>query len=79
MRGKGVVERAFQKALGKRLAAMRHALSLSQSAIHRRTSLSIEYISRAENGHENPTVLALRNWAQEGLNVSLSKLFKGIR
>jgi transcriptional regulator with XRE-family HTH domain len=79
MPGRGAAEREFKKALGKRLAAMRHARCLPQSAVHRRTGLSVEYISRAENGHENPTILTLRKWAQEGLKTSLSELLKGVK
>lgn len=77
MRPKAVVERTFQKALGQHLARERRAKGLPQVEIHRRTGLSIEFISRVENGHANPTILTLRDWIRNGLWTRLSEFFKG--
>ena len=77
MVSKSVQERAFRKALGLRLAELRRARKLSQAVLRRRSGLSVEYISRIENGRENPTVLTLRDLVRNGLKLKLAEFFRG--
>lgn len=76
MQSKAGGERVFKKALGAKLAELRHDRKLPQSALRARTGLSVEYISRLENGQENPTILTLRNLVQNGLGMRLPEFFK---
>lgn len=66
-------ERAFLLALGHRMAGLRRERSLTQAVLSARAGLSVEFISRLENGHENPTILTLRSLAQ-GLGCRLEAL-----
>ena len=69
----------FRKALGMRLAAIRHRKGLTQAEVRRRIRLTIEYISQVENGHRIPTIPTLRDWALNGLGVRLEQVFRDIR
>ena len=72
-------ERAFKRSLGQRLAALRRARKLTQAVLRTRTGLSIEYISRIENGQENPTILTLRDLVRNGLKAPLEGFFRGLK
>mgnify|MGYP001584244206 CR=1 FL=1 len=76
MVSKGVKERAFKRLLGLRVAELRRARKFSQAELRRRSGLSVEYISRIENGRENPTILTLRDLVRNGLQVKLGDFFK---
>ncbi|MBI4230991.1 MAG: helix-turn-helix domain-containing protein [Planctomycetes bacterium] len=77
-RAKSETEARFRRTLGRRLAGERRRRRLTQADIHRRTGLSIEYISRTENGRENPTILTLRDWVRSGLRERVATLLRGI-
>ena len=72
-------ERLFKKALGAQVAQLRHARKLTQAIIRQRTELSVEYISRLENGQENPTTLTLRNLVHNGLDMRLLDFFRRLK
>lgn len=72
-------EKDFLKALGLQVAKVRKERGLTQAALHRITGLSVEYISRLENGRGNSTVLTLRILVQEGLSCPLDVFFDRVR
>lgn len=62
--------------LGLQIARERRSRGLTQAALHRATGLSVEYISRVENGRGNSTLLTLRVLVQEGLGCRLASFFE---
>ena len=71
-------ELRFRKAMGKRLAMLRHRKGLSQSQLRERIHKTKEYISLVENGHKTPNLLTLRHWAKVGLSVRLDAVIRGL-
>jgi transcriptional regulator with XRE-family HTH domain len=63
----------FLKALGRRIARLRHEADLSQEQLAERAGLSIKAVSEMERGAVNPSVLILRSLAR-GLGVALPRV-----
>ena len=71
-------EKVFLKALGCQVAGVRRSRGLTQAALSGLTGLSVEYISRLENGRGNSTLLTLRALVQKGLGCPLDVFFEGV-
>lgn len=66
-------ERAFQRNLGKAVRVLRKSHGLRQREVSKRSALSVEYLSRLENGRANPTVLTLMAVVEDGMGDSLKR------
>ena len=66
-------ERKFQKNLGQAVRSFRKHHGLRQREVARGSSLSVEYLSRLENGRANPTVLTLMAVVEDGMNDDLKR------
>jgi transcriptional regulator with XRE-family HTH domain len=62
--------------IGKRLRDIRVAKGLSQRDMQKRTGQDPCYLSRVENGHNEPSLRTLEKLAQ-ALEIELSQLFVG--
>ena len=65
---------AFQKKLGKHIAAIRKKAGLSQTELALRIDKDRQWMNYLEKGHGNPTVKTLYMIALE-LNISVKELF----
>lgn len=68
---RGERDRAFRRHLGQALSHLRKNRGMRQREVSRRAALSVEYISRLENGRANPTLLTLRALVEDGMGQSL--------
>lgn len=64
----------LQQKLGKRIAALRKANELTQTALAKKVGCSVEFISLVERGVNAPTVAGLEKFAN-ALNVEVVDLF----
>jgi len=66
-------DRAFLRALGRRLVLIRTARGLSQAGLARKGRLDRTYVGRIERGRHNPTMTTVRRFAM-ALDVPLPTL-----
>ena len=66
-------QRTFQRNLGRAVRHLRKDHGLRQREVSRRSTLSVEYLSRLENGRANPTVLTLMALIEDGMGDSLRR------
>lgn len=66
-------QRMFQQNLGRAVRRFRTERGLKQRDVAQRSSLSVEYLSRLENGRANPTVLTLMAVVEDGMDEDLKR------
>ncbi len=71
-------EKELLEIVGSNIRMMRHALGFSQEAFARHCGIDRGYMGCVERGERNLAALNLIKIAR-GLNVSVGKLFKGIK
>ena len=68
---------ALQRALGKRIKAVRHAAAKSQETLAFEALIDRTYISAVERGVANPSIETIANICH-ALGVTLAELFTGL-
>ncbi len=71
-------DKELLEALGSNIRMMRHALGYSQEAFARHLGIDRGYMGSVERGERNLATINLIKIAR-GLNVTVGKLFKGIK
>lgn len=66
-------QRIFQLNLGRAVRHLRKDHDLRQREVSRRSTLSVEYLSRLENGRANPTILTLLALIEDGMGDNLGR------
>ncbi len=66
---------AVDQIFGKKIRALRHKSGLTQDALAKRSTLSVDAVRRIEYGAFSPSLKTIRKLAR-GLNISLRRLFQ---